>query len=64
MATRKLPKPALTKARGESTIRGLKDAIAWTEGRNDQARVTLVDVPEIAVRKVRLKRRLSQLQWR
>ena len=48
---------------GESIIRGLKEAIAWTEGRNDGVRVTLVDVPEVDVRKVRLKMRLSQAQF-
>jgi len=48
---------------GESIIQGLKEAIAWTEGRNDGVPVTLVDVPEIDVRKVRLKMRLSQAQF-
>lgn len=45
---------------GESIIQGLKEAIAWTEGKNAKARVTLVNVPEIDVRKVRLKMKLSQ----
>jgi hypothetical protein len=40
---------------GESIIRGLKEAIAWTEGRNDGAHVTRFEVPEVDVRKVRLK---------
>jgi putative transcriptional regulator len=48
---------------GQSIIQGLKEAIAWTEGKNAMARVTLVDVPEIDVRKVRLKMRLSQAEF-
>jgi len=45
---------------GESIIQGLKEAIAWTNGGNDNVRVTLVRVPEVDVRKVRLKMGLSQ----
>jgi putative transcriptional regulator len=48
---------------GESIIQGLKEAIAWTRGENDNVRVTLVHVPEVDVRKVRLKMRLSQAQF-
>ena len=48
---------------GESIIQGLKEAIAWTKGENDKARVTLVRVPEVDVRKVRLKMGLSQVQF-
>ena len=48
---------------GESILQGLKEAIAWTEGKNDRARVTLVAVPKVDVRKVRLKMRLSQAQF-
>ena len=48
---------------GESIIRGLKEAIAWTEGRNDGVHVTRFDVPEVDVRKVRLKMKLSQVQF-
>jgi hypothetical protein len=48
---------------GESIIQGLKEAIAWTRGENDNVRVTLVDVPEVDVRKVRLKMGLSQAQF-
>ena len=39
----------------ESIIRGLKEAIAWTKGENDNVRLTLVHVPKVDVRKVRLK---------
>lgn len=71
MATKNMSKPAAKKKTrerkrrtvGESIVQGLKEAIAWTEGKNDQVRVTLVDVPEIDVRKVRLKMRLSQAQF-
>jgi putative transcriptional regulator len=48
---------------GESVIQGLKEAIAWTKGENDNVRVTLVRVPEVNVRKVRLKMGLSQAQF-
>jgi putative transcriptional regulator len=48
---------------GESIVQGLKEAIAWTKGANDNVRVTLVHVPEVDVRKVRLKMGLSQAQF-
>jgi putative transcriptional regulator len=48
---------------GESVIQGLKEAIAWTEGKNNRLRVTIVAVPEVDVRKVRLKMGLSQAQF-
>src|ERR1019366_7526081 len=48
---------------GESIIQGLKEAIAWTKGENGNVRVTLVQVPQVDVRKVRLKMRLSQSQF-
>jgi putative transcriptional regulator len=41
----------------------LKEAIAWTKGENDNVRVTLVHVPEVDVRRVRLKMGLSQAQF-
>jgi hypothetical protein len=40
---------------GARIIEGLGQAIAWTKGENDRARVTLVDVPAVDVRGVRLK---------
>jgi putative transcriptional regulator len=48
---------------GKSVIEGLKQAIAWTRGENDDVRVTLVHVPEIDVREVRRKMKLSQAQF-
>jgi putative transcriptional regulator len=48
---------------GESMIEGLKQAIAWTRGENDDVRVTLVQVPEVDVREVRTKMGLSQAQF-
>jgi len=41
----------------------LKEAIAWTKGENGKVRVTVVEVPQIDVRKVRLKMGLSQAQF-
>jgi len=71
MTTKKISKPAVNKATrarkpqtvGESIIQGLKEAIAWTKGENDNVGVTLVHVPEVDVRKVRLKMGLSQSQF-
>ena len=71
MVTKKALKPKAEKAVrarkgqsvGESTIEGLRQAIAWTRGENDNVRVTLVHVPEVDVRKVRTKMGLSQAQF-
>lgn len=71
MTTKKTFKPAVKKKTragkrqtvGESIIQGLKEAIAWTQGDNDNVRVTLVHVPEVNVRKVRLQMGLSQAQF-
>jgi putative transcriptional regulator len=48
---------------GESVIQGLNEAIAWTRGEDTNARVTLVHVPEVDVRKVRTKMGLSQTEF-
>jgi putative transcriptional regulator len=48
---------------GARIIEGLEQAIACTHGENENARVTLVYVPEVDVRKVRKKMRLSQAQF-
>jgi putative transcriptional regulator len=48
---------------GARIIEGLEQAVAWTRGDNDRARVTLVQVPDVDVRKVRLKMGLSQAQF-
>jgi len=48
---------------GASIIKGLEEAIAWTRGENDNVRVTLVHVPEVDVREVRIKMGLSQAQF-
>lgn len=44
---------------GESIIQGLKEAVAWTRGENDDVRVTRVQVPDVDVRKLRAKMGLS-----
>ena len=62
-AAKKTARARKTQTVGESIIQGLKEAIAWTRGENDNVRVTLVDVPEVDVRKVRLKMGLSQAQF-
>jgi putative transcriptional regulator len=71
MNTKTTAKPVVkktTRARkpqsvGESIIKGLQQAIAWTKSENDNVRVTLVHVPQVDVRKVRLKMGLSQAQF-
>jgi|SRR5277367_4008576 len=72
MATKKASKPKARKAAprprkirtvGESIVEGLKQAIAWTRGENDNVHVTLVHVPEVDVREVRTGMGLSQAQF-
>ncbi|MEP7352132.1 MAG: helix-turn-helix domain-containing protein [Acidobacteriota bacterium] len=48
---------------GRRIIEGLEQAVAWTQGDNDRARATLVQVPEVDVRKVRRTMGLSQTQF-
>ncbi|HJZ96536.1 MAG TPA: helix-turn-helix domain-containing protein [Candidatus Solibacter sp.] len=48
---------------GASILKGLEEAIAWSRGETSNARVTLVQVPEVDVRKVRAKMGLSQAQF-
>ncbi len=61
--TAKKTKVAKRTSVGRRIIEGLKEAIAWTRGENERARVTLVHVPAVDVRKVRRKMRLSQTQF-
>src|SRR5258708_3580445 len=70
-ATTRVAKPRAVKphavkprpAAGRRIIEGLEQAVAWTRGNNDRVRVTLVQVPETDVRKVRRKMGLSQSQF-
>ncbi len=62
-AVKKTPSPVEPQTVGESIIQGLEEAIAWSKGENSDARVTLVHVPKVDVRKVRLKMGLSQSQF-
>lgn len=48
---------------GMRIVEGLEQAVAWTRGEDDRARVTLVQVPEIDVREVRQAMGLSQAQF-
>lgn len=45
---------------GARIIEGLSQAIAWSAGDGKQGRVTLVQVPEVDIQKVRRKMGLSQ----
>ena len=65
-ATTRVAKPRGVKPRstaGGRIIEGLEQAVAWTRGNHDRVRVTLVQVPEIDIRKVRRKMGLSQSQF-
>jgi putative transcriptional regulator len=55
--------PKRQPAAGSRIIEGLEQAIAWTRGENHNVRITLVHVPEVDVRKVRMKMGLSQAQF-
>jgi len=48
---------------GASIVKGLEEAIAWSHGQKTNARVTLVQVPEVDLREVRTKMGLSQAQF-
>lgn len=48
---------------GTRIVRGLEDAIAWSQGDKGRARATVVPVPEIDVRGVRERMGLSQTQF-
>ena len=66
MATKTVKRAARVTRRptvGARIVEGLEQAIAWTQGKDDSVRVTLVDVPEVDVRGVRRKMGLSQAQF-
>jgi putative transcriptional regulator len=70
MATTKTSKPVGRSAGvrkrqtvGESIVEGLRQAVRWTRGENDNVRVTMVHVPEVDVLEVRAKMGLSQAQF-
>jgi putative transcriptional regulator len=48
---------------GGSIIEGLRQAAAWVNGQNHDVQVTVVRVPEIDVRRMRTKMKLSQTQF-
>ena len=57
------PRSRKSQTVGESIIKGLEEAIAWTRGENNDVHVTLVHVPQVDVREVRTKMGLSQAQF-
>ena len=68
MTTRREAKKVVRTAKnqpsvGARIIEGLEQAIAWTQGENENVRVTLVQVPNVDVREVRTKMGLSQAQF-
>ncbi len=48
---------------GKRIIEGLEQAVAWSQGKNERVRVSLVHVPEVDLRKLRQKMGLSQTQF-
>ena len=60
-ATAPAPRKRLTL--GERIIGGLEQAVAWTQGKDNSVRVTLVHVPNVDVREVRTRMGLSQAQF-
>jgi putative transcriptional regulator len=63
LAVKKKAGTLKSQSAGESIIQGLNEAIAWTNGQNENVQVTRVLVPKVDVRKVRLKMDLSQAQF-
>jgi putative transcriptional regulator len=45
---------------GDRIIRGLEQAVSWSQGNTGGARTTIIQVPEIDIRKVRKRMGLSQ----
>lgn len=56
---RRKPKPTV----GQRIIEGLEQAIAWSSGEDARVRVTVVQAPEVDIRKVRRRMGLSQTQF-
>ena len=48
---------------GASILEGLRQAVAWTKGENDEVRVTIPRAPEVDVRAVRRGMGLSQAEF-
>jgi putative transcriptional regulator len=64
--TTRVAEPRMVKPRstaGRRIVEGLEQAVAWTRGNNDRVHVTLVQVPETDIRKVRRKMGLSQSEF-
>jgi putative transcriptional regulator len=60
---RKRPGAGKRQTVGASIIEGLKQSIAWTRGEETGARVTVVQVPDIDIRRIRAAMGLSQAQF-
>ena len=53
----------MSKAAADSVMRGLEEALAYTEGRTEGARIHEVEVPEVDVARIRARTGLSQAQF-
>jgi len=56
-------RPAKESAFGEKLLRSVQQARDWVNGKPVRARVTYVPVPQVDVRKLRARMRLSQTQF-
>ena len=54
----------MSKDAADSVMRGLEEALAYTEGRAENARVHEVEVPDVDVARIRARTGLSQAQFR
>ena len=53
----------MSKDAADSVMRGLEEALAYTEGRTEGARVYEVEVPDVDVARIRARTGLSQAQF-
>ena len=53
----------MSKDAADSVMRGLEEALAYTEGRTEGARVHEVEVPDVDVARIRARTGLSQAQF-
>ena len=53
----------MSEAAADSVMRGLKEALAYTESRMEGARIHEVEVPDVDVARIRARTGLSQAQF-
>lgn len=63
MKKAKAPSKKIKLTVGERIVEGLEEAVAWSRGQNNRVRVSLIQIPDVNVRKVRQRMGLSQTQF-